>query len=259
MLDDWPIADFSPLVLIFPSPLDERQAGAFVVILEASVPVPGDAEHAEAVARCRTDIVDEQREITAAMQRVVVSELAAAELRRKFRQLESVDDRRSAVLFLAIGTRAELAADIALIGSDEVIDRFAEQTVRLGRDDPVQSAEAVRWRLERMAYVALAEANDREALSTGLRAVLLRYTGEVGRFPAMLLDAAEDCKDQQAMSAWLIEANRGFLESSSPASRVRAYDWLAAQDLAPADYDPFGPLDERRAALERSEAGGEIR
>jgi hypothetical protein len=44
--------------------------------------------------------------------------------------------------------------------------------------------------------------------------------------------------------------NRILLEDASPASRVRAFDWLALRGLAPAGFDPLAPLAERRAALE---------
>jgi hypothetical protein len=40
------------------------------------------------------------------------------------------------------------------------------------------------------------------------------------------------------------------LEDSSPASRVRAFDWLTARGRAPAGYDPLGTPRQRRAALE---------
>jgi hypothetical protein len=47
----------------------------------------------------------------------------------------------------------------------------------------------------------------------------------------------------------LTAENRILLEDASPASRLRAYDWLAVRGLAPAGFDPFGSLAERRAAL----------
>jgi hypothetical protein len=43
-----------------------------------------------------------------------------------------------------------------------------------------------------------------------------------------------------------------FLEDNSPASRVRAYDWLKARGKAPAGFDPLGPARERRIALDKA-------
>jgi hypothetical protein len=42
------------------------------------------------------------------------------------------------------------------------------------------------------------------------------------------------------------------LEDSSPAARVRAFDWLAARAKAPRDFDPLGPAGQRRAALDKA-------
>ena len=52
----------------------------------------------------------------------------------------------------------------------------------------------------------------------------------------------------------LVEENFIYLEDISPASRSRAFDWLAARDLAPSGYDPLAPIETRREALERADA-----
>ena len=51
--------------------------------------------------------------------------------------------------------------------------------------------------------------------------------------------------------------NRVALEDPSPAARVRAYDWLATQDVEIPGYDPLGLPAARRAALRAWAAAAE--
>ena len=47
-------------------------------------------------------------------------------------------------------------------------------------------------------------------------------------------------------------AQRTPLEDSSPAARVRAYDWLKAHARQPTGYDPLGEAHQRSAAIEKA-------
>ena len=50
----------------------------------------------------------------------------------------------------------------------------------------------------------------------------------------------------------MIVENRIYLEDNSPASRVRAYDWLKARGAAPKGFDPLANPRDRREALAAS-------
>jgi len=54
------------------------------------------------------------------------------------------------------------------------------------------------------------------------------------------------------LDARVIAENLIYLEDASPASRVRAYDWLQSRGRAPAGFDPLGTPRERRDALEKA-------
>lgn len=82
--------------------------------------------------------------------------------------------------------------------------------------------------------------------------MLTIHAGEVGRHPATMQDVLKSAADQDSMIVRVTSENLLFLEDSSPASRVRAFEWLSTRGLAPAGYDPLGPARQRRAALERA-------
>jgi hypothetical protein len=88
-----------------------------------------------------------------------------------------------------------------------------------------------------------------------LASILTVRTGQAGRSSGTLEEALSNASSQQDMSNRLAAENYIFLEDSSPAARVRAYDWLTMNHLAPAGYDPLGLPQDRRAALDKVEAG----
>jgi hypothetical protein len=112
------------------------------------------------------------------------------------------------------------------------------------------------WALERGCTRFLAERATQEPLPLELYAAVLRRTGELGRSPASLLDVVVKAKSLEEFHAAVATENRILLEDSHPATRVRAFDWLAARGLAPANFDPLASDDERDAALETSGSGG---
>jgi hypothetical protein len=85
-----------------------------------------------------------------------------------------------------------------------------------------------------------------------LRAVLTIYAGEPARHGGSLDDIAHQSTSRQDLENRLTAENLVFLTDASPASRVRAYDWLKARGLAPAGFDPLGPAKERREALDKA-------
>lgn len=180
---------------------------------------------------------------------------AAFELERR-RALEALErDRlqRSALLFLAGATDAEPTAEVALVVSDPTL---ADLLVAL-RDGLAQlptapeSADDFGWFLERVTYRWLARRalDPAVGLEPELHAALLRHAGELGRYPDLVLETVARCSGQADLRLRIQQENQVFLEDSHPAARVRAYDWLKARGLAPADYDPLGTLEQRRRAI----------
>lgn len=234
-----------------PAPRAEAPEGALVFELSIGT-LPGDAERAAA-----------ERAFDAALQRGrglarPLSEGEAARLERA-RALGALGDparRRASLFFLADTCGARLAADVALLGDDALLAACADALAQAwdGADD--LDAPAFGWAVEAAAARTLLarDAPDPEAesvpLAPELRAVLLERCGELALYPDLLGACVDGSADLAAFEARLRAENRFFLEDADPAARVRAYDWLVARDAAPADYDPLGERDARRAALD---------
>ncbi len=251
-LEDRLPLDGQPLVIVFRSPFGD-EAGALVAVLSASE--PADERRDELLALCLADVGSERTEREAgASKSAEIRTLASA-----FQALDVARFHRAGLVFLATNTFANLAEDLALSAEDETLAAFVRgvTTDRLELD----SAEPVDpgWMLERRAFLFLANLQlEDPPLSPELLGMLLRHAGEVGRYPGLVRDLILRSTSLTAFRAKLIDENRLFLEDSNPGARVRALDWLATMDLAPAEFDPLAGTTERRKALaaarERREA-----
>jgi len=162
---------------------------------------------------------------------------------------------RGAIIFLARQTGAKLS-EIALLPADEKILRLVVAEVN-NRVPQLASRDAasVGWLLDRCTIKVLASLNsdDAAALLPPVQGALGAYVGEAGR----QLDLLQSIAGQSASSADLyqrvIAEHLISLDDNSPALRVRAYDWLNAQQLAPKDYDPLAAPRVRRASLQKFE------
>ena len=182
-------------------------------------------------------------------------------------------DPRTTLLFLAGALDAPLAMDVLLAVDAAELASLTDWLL----EDERTGARGPRWSLEHHAWRALQagtaggrlgpptagddagvapELPDRSAGQlAALQGLVLRHAGEVGRFPRLLEALLVASVDEQDLHERLVAENRAFLEDSSPAARVRAYDWLAARDRAPALYDPLARRGARRTALEADRAG----
>ena len=188
-------------------------------------------------------------------------------LGRLERIVDRDEDPRSALLFLAGALDAPVAMDALLALSRRELVTLTRWLLA----DEVAGARSARWSLELHAWRALLAAvtevghagPDHEPgtevpapleRTAGQRAALtglvLRHAGEVGRFPRLHEALLAASVDEADLAARLAAENRVFLEDSSPAARVRAFDWLKARGLEPASYDPLAARGARRAALE---------
>ena len=103
-----------------------------------------------------------------------------------------------------------------------------------------------------------------DALNTGtmppeLAEVLTRYAGEPGRHAGAVDEVLHEGGSRADFSARLIAENLVFLEDSSPASRVRASEWLATIGKTPGRLQPaYAWARERHAALDKALAGTNV-
>jgi hypothetical protein len=156
-------------------------------------------------------------------------------------------------VYLANETNAHLTGDVALGADDSTLAELAGRlmtrlnTAKLTEPDAPQLA----WQLEAACMEQLAAMQTAEKLPPELAAPLTVFAGEAGRRSASL-DELVQAGSVEALRAKIIAENFNYLEDSSPASRVRAYDWLIANGQQLAGYDPLADAKQRRTALDRA-------
>jgi hypothetical protein len=141
-----------------------------------------------------------------------------------------------------------LGRDLCLVG-DEAFLRGWVALIPDPASREAASEEDWVWDVERAAWVRLARDMVKEDLPDAMLALVLHHAGEAGHYPSGLEDAARNSADLQTYEQRIIQENRLFLEETSPAARVRAYDWLKRRGLEPPDWDPLGTKEERTGPL----------
>jgi len=249
--------------LAWRAPSPEAAQGGYLARLALRAPPQDPGELAQHVARAeaaRSRALAAQRRQAERAARVERAEVRRRERENALESLAQAENRREALVFLAAATEALLCGDLALLIDDELVERLVEYLTGAA----ARSAElahdqvALGWHLERSAWLAAAlRMNSDLPLPPALRGTLVRHAGEVGRSAAAIEDLVRASRNLAEFQARLVAENRVYLEDTSPAARVRAFDWLAARGQAPAGFDPLADEEARRAALEASEAPAE--
>ncbi|MEZ6017343.1 MAG: hypothetical protein R3F49_19675 [Planctomycetota bacterium] len=247
-----PVSGGAPLAVLVPSPLDAGAARFFLVRIEV-VPTAEDQTQG---ATERADPARAEARLAAAD--ALYAALADApdarwlEARNALAAIQQNDGRRTALLTLADGRGATLAAELALVSDDEGLAAFAARLAGL----QVGPRADIGWLLERAALRHAAALLADDTAPEALRAGLLRRAGQAGRFPGVLDDVATASKSLPELEARLNDENLLYLEDSDPAARLRAFRWLSARDAAPAGFAALDPPEVRRAALRAARQGG---
>jgi hypothetical protein len=254
---DLPTVDHHYLMLVTPFRFAAAESRAIAAVVEIT-PGTDDDRHQEAFARAAADV---RRSITAAAGRPGISSGDAdawTSVQAAMASLDMPGARRSALVFLATRTDAPWCEDVALVADDAALDRLAQETRKqLTSATTPQSDSAVGWALDHATLSMLTQllnaANSSNAprVPDELAAVLASRAGEAGRHSSSMEEVTKGLASREDLDNRLLAENLIFLEDSSPASRVRAFDWLGARGRAPAGYDPLGLPRERRQALER--------
>lgn len=242
-----------PLVLVFPRAAARNEPAALVVEIEALERSSSSADEDLGVALARADVHAE--EATAKRRGVSPSEEERREIGTAWLELDRKDERRSALVFLADRCGAPLALDVALVAQEAELDELARR-IRARAADPGDRL-ATGWKIESAAWEFLGNRATDTPLAPELSGILARHGGEAARLAGGVEDLLRGCDSVETLRARLVEENRILLQDASPASRVRAYDWLVACGRAPDGYDPLAPLAERRAALDALEERNE--
>lgn len=239
------------VVLLTPFAAAGTQIHSIAAVIELSLP-SADRAFEEASAAMLADV---QAAATAATTRQAA--LPAGALDKPF--VTSVIDamaygenRRAAIVYLAGRTDARLAEQAAMAADEDFLSQFSLSIAdAIGRQDQ-WTPEQAGWRLDRIGFELLARSAIKKRLSPELTGVLIALAGEAGRSPAALEQILANLSSRKDFENRLIAENFIALEDSSPAARVRAYDWLKAHGRQPAGYDPLGDAKQRSAAIEKA-------
>ena len=172
-------------------------------------------------------------------------------LRAAIDELSQPEKQLQALVFLSDQTDARLCMEFTLAADPALRSRLSAKIAKEAASTPMNAA-AVGWMLDRQTLTFLAEVSAGGKLPPELVSLLTLYTGEAGRHDASLEEVCRGLKSRADLQSRLIAENQIFLEDSSPASRVRAFDWLNARGHAPPSYDPLGPARQRREALDNA-------
>jgi hypothetical protein len=250
LLDD-PMNGFPQAFLLivpfrFSGPPNQAVA-AFVTISRAG----DDAGFKDAVARCKADLEVNQS--------ATVNPLWTLGLPRALNELDDQRRRRAALVYLAGQGDARLCEDVAMLADEALLEQIA---AAVKRDAPAAINDGdlgqYAWILDRSAIEAMQPLLAKAALPAELFAVLTEHFGEPGRHAAAVDEIMRGTSSGRELKQKLIGENYIYLEDSSPAARVRAFEWLGAQKLAPAGFDPLGTPKQRRQALDQALSGGSI-
>ncbi len=254
LLSDRPLIDGSPLALSVRQPAFGSEAGfALWIDVRSSGSLGPRADlHASAFAQAQLELARAGAQTTALAAELPQSDLYRREIGGVFEALDLQRYHRSALVFLAGTTGARLAQDLALVAEDAELSAYVKTVVQesRGREVLISDAAGVGWLMERSAYLFAASQMDARGLPAELRACVLAHAGEVGRSSGGLQSAVAECADLAQFAARLVEDNRISLLDAQPAARVRAFDWLRKRGKAPANFDPLGTREERRASLQ---------
>ncbi len=241
-----------PLAIYAPARFDPEGRLAYLLVLEMDKAPAGEAADKALESQLMeviSDVRDAAIEGANRRQQLLLSDRVQLRQLHAIEALSNPAHSRSAIFELAGG--APIAMDLALMASAELIAKFITQLEKQGEllRELAGEPDAMSWRLEREAVLLFTGQISEQEMPTEYTALLIRRTGEIGRYPGILEDAVLASTSIATFYARVFEENMIALEDSSPSSRVRSYDWLSDMGTKIPDYDPLDSSAKRRTAL----------
>ena len=182
-------------------------------------------------------------------------------LKRAMEALNDPAHRRAALIFLAGQSDADICLDVVCVCDDPMLEQIADG---VGKDGPAAlqdpTLDEFGWIMDRSSIAAMQPLLAKATLPPELFEVLTLHMGEPGRHAAAVDEIMRAASSRKDLQDRLLAENYIYLEDSSPAARVRSFDWLKARRLAPAGFDPLASPKQRRLALDKAldaqQAGG---
>ena len=148
---------------------------------------------------------------------------------------------RAALVYLAEQGNARLCEEVAMLADDALLNQIA---VAVKHDAPAAinggDLGQYAWILDRSAIAAMQPLLAKATLPPELFAVLTEHFGEPGRHSAAVDEIMRGTSSGGELRRKLISENYIYLEDSSPAARVRAFEWLGSQKTGAAGVRSVG-------------------
>lgn len=252
VLDTAVPASGRPFAVAVPFSLTGSRAGAIVIVVELTS-LDGRTPSPDLLARVGRDL----KQGAAATRPTGQLALTEASANASFVAgvlpgLMREDRQRASLAFLADSVDAPLTRDLAIASDDKTLSLLCDRVIaNLTAGGASFDRDGVAWILENASLRLLAEQQSARTLPKPLEAVLAIHAGEAGRHEGSIDEILKNAHGRNELATALTNENVILLSDSSPASRVRAYDWLAGRGVAPEGYDPLGPPRQRQAAVDR--------
>ena len=254
LIDPFPMDVGNPIIVLIPLKLEGSTTQASLARFDLSLQ-SSDESFTQAMKNTRGMLDRSASDVAAIPSRLPTRSDAWSGYEFALRRTDESKLRRSSLNFVAAQTGSLIAHDLIVVADDATLGEYTELLLRsMAQSTLPHEPELLGWLMDRVALALCAERAAAGPISTDISSVLTIHAGEVGRNPASLSDLIAGVGSREDLATRLTVENMIYLEDSSPASRVRAFDFLAARGLAPPDYDPLGALPQRRAALERASA-----
>ena len=163
------------------------------------------------------------------------------------------DVRRAALIYMAGQTGAGLCDDSALTLKRPALKNLADRVFdSLHKKATGLTVARFGWWMDRTAYQLLYAMQKKAPLPSALQTVLALHIGEAAYHPSSLDQIAGALASRKVFMRQVIAENYIYLQDTSPAARIGAFDWLKRHGFAPPGYHPLDSVEARNTALDNA-------
>ncbi len=243
------ISQATPIALLIPFQFSKTETRSVLMTMNVR-PATSKAEDAKLLADASAAI-DKSRSMVASAAKSSPGAQPWSGYDIAMRALDDPASRRAGLAFLCRRVHAPICEDFALVGDDAALDAVVSKIKNATNKSTIATSDALGWMFDSSALGVAADLQSQDKLPPELLALLIRHTGQVGMNSGSVAELLGATKSRKEFDARVLAENLIYLEDSSPAARVRASDWLAAQGKSVAGYDPLAPPRQRQDALQK--------
>ncbi len=161
--------------------------------------------------------------------------------------------RRASLVYLAGQTGAHLTQDVAAVAQTPVLGALVKDVAANTIDAQTLTVTHLGWVLDKTTYRLLYDMQKTKHIPQQLRVAMALHLGEAAWHASSLDEISRNLASRQDYRLRVIKENLIYLEDTSPADRLTAYDWLQTHHLAPPNYNPLAGHQARNAALNQAD------